>query len=373
MNRFIPISQPWITQRDIDYVTDAVQSGWVSSLGKYLEIFEENFARFAGTRYAITTSSGTTALHLVLAAMGIGAGDEVIVPDFTFVATANAVRYTGATVVCADIDEETLCLDPKSVERAITERTRAIIPVHVYGHPADMVELGKIAARHGIPLVEDAAESHGAEVLGKRVGSLGECGVFSFYGNKIITSGEGGMITTDNEELNQRIRHLRDHAMSKDKRYWHDCLGYNYRMTNLQAALGVAQLERIDQIIAKKREIFQKYRERLQGGRIRLNPQTDWAKNVYWMICLEVEGFDESRRDLLMQGLKQHGVDSRPYFYPVSDLPMYPESDTPVTHRIYQRGINLPSFFEMDDAAIEYVCEKVLEVLDEMKALGSEE
>ena len=368
MNDFIPISQPSITQKEIEYVTDAVTSGWVSSLGKYLEIFEEKFAEFAGTKYAITTANGTTALHLALAALGIKEGDEVIIPDFTFVATANAVKYTGATVVCVDIDEKSLCIDPKSIERAITERTRAIIPVHVYGHPADMVEIMKIAARHGLAVIEDAAEAHGAEVLGKRVGSIGRCGVFSFYGNKIITSGEGGMITTDDGELDQRIRVLRDHAMSKQKRYWHEMLGFNYRMTNLQAALGVAQLERIDELIARKREIFEGYRQRLSvDGRIRMNQEAGWAKNVYWMVCAECEGLDEGRREELMRRLRERGVDSRPYFYPVSDLPMYEKASTPVTHGIYAKGINLPSYYDLDDAAIGYVCENLRAVLDEMK------
>lgn len=365
---FIPISQPSITPKDIEYVTDAVSSGWVSSLGKYLEIFEEKFARFAGTKYAITTANGTTALHLALAALGIKGGDEVIVPDFTFVATANAVKYTGATVVCADIEKESLCIDPKSIEQAITGKTKAIIPVHLYGHPADMVEILEIARRHGLAVIEDAAEAHGAEVLGKRVGSLGNCGVFSFYGNKIITSGEGGMITTDDAELDRRIRVLRDHAMSKEKRYWHDMLGFNYRMTNLQAALGVAQLERIDQLIERKREIFASYRQRLSAdGRIRMNQEAKWAKNVYWMVCAEVEGLDEGRRDDLMRRLKERGIDSRPFFYPISDLPMYEKAATPVTHGIYAKGINLPSYYDLDDAAIGYVCDNLLAVLDEMK------
>ena len=368
MNDFIPISQPSITQKDIDYVTDAVKSGWVSSLGKYLEIFEEKFARFAGTRYAITTANGTTALHLALVALGIKAGDEVIIPDFTFVATANAVKYTGATVVCVDIEAGSLCIDPESIEKAITDKTRAIIPVHVYGHPADMVQIMDIARKHNLYVIEDAAESHGAEVLGKRVGSLADCGVFSFYGNKIITSGEGGMITTDDSDLNERIRVLRDHAMSKEKRYWHDMLGFNYRMTNLQAALGVAQLERIDEIVARKREIFSAYRKRLSGDkRIRMNTEADWAKNVYWMVCVEIDGFGEAERDLLMQRLKQKGIDSRPYFYPVSDLPMYEKALTPVAHAVYQRGINLPSYFDIEDAAIGYVCDTLLGILDEMK------
>ncbi|HWI40261.1 MAG TPA: DegT/DnrJ/EryC1/StrS family aminotransferase, partial [Verrucomicrobiae bacterium] len=329
---------------------------------------EERFAAFAGTKYALTTSSGTTGLHLALVAAGIGPGDEVIIPDFTFVATANAVQYTGAAPVCVDIDEETLCLDPRRVESAITGNTRAVMPVHAYGHPADMKALREIADRHGLFLIEDAAESHGAEVLGKRAGGLGDCGVFSFYGNKIITSGEGGMITTDDEVLYERMKLLRDHAMDKEKRYWHGSVGFNYRMTNLQAALGVAQLERIDAILARKREIFRRYSDRLaRRPGVRLNREASWARNVYWMVCVEVEGFDQERRDELMRLLRLRGVDSRPYFYPVSDLPMYNEASTPVTHAVYRRGINLPSYFDLGDGDIDFICSTLIEVLEGME------
>jgi perosamine synthetase len=361
---FIPISRPSITEREIACVTDAVRSGWVSSLGAYVDLFEQRFAACVGTRYAVTASNGTTALHLALAAHDIGPGDEVVIPDLTFVATANAVRYTGATVVCADVDADTLCLDPESLRQVVTERTRAVIPVHLYGHPADMTEILAVAREHGLIVIEDAAEAHGAELLGRRAGSLGRCGVFSFYGNKIITSGEGGMITTDDPGLHERLRLLRDHAMSRTKRYWHEQVGFNYRMTNLQAALGVAQLERIEELLARKREIFLRYRELLSGfPGIRLNREASWAKHVYWMVCLEVEGYDEAGRDRLMERLRQRGVDSRPYFYPVSDLPMYAAADTPVAHAVSRRGINLPSFADMDDASIVHVCESVAAVL----------
>ncbi len=365
INKFIPISQPSITQKEIDYVTEAVKSGWVSSLGKYLDIFEKKFSEFAGTKYAVTTSNGTTALHLALVASGVKRGDEVIIPDLTFVATANAVNYIGATVVFVDIEEDTLCIDPAKIENAITNNTKAIIPVHLYGHPANMIEINKIARKHNIAVVEDAAESHGAEVMGKKVGSFGQCGVFSFYGNKIITSGEGGMITTDDKDLYERLRLLRDHAMSKEKRYWHESVGFNYRMTNLQAALGVAQLSRINEILEKKREIFHAYSKRLSHHKkIKLNFEAPWAKNVYWMVCLEVEGFDESTRDVFMKELKNKGIDSRPYFYPISDMPMYEKARTPITHKVSQRGINIPSYFDIDNASIEYICDTILSIVD---------
>lgn len=361
---FIPISKPSITKKEIAYVTDAVRSGWVSSLGKYIDMFEEKFAAYCGTKYAVATSNGTTALHLVLAALGITARDEVIISDLTFVATGNAVKYTGAKVVTVDIEEETLCIKPEAIKKAITSKTKAIIPVHLYGHPANMEEINKIAKKHNLFVIEDAAEAHGAEVNGKKVGSLGHAGVFSFYGNKIITTGEGGMITTNDEELYKKMRYLRDHAMSKEKRYWHTEVGFNYRMTNLQAALGVAQLERIDELLAKKEEIFKWYQEGLKDVKgIRLNRQASWAKNVYWMVCLELDDYTEFQRDEFIQRLKSNNIDSRPYFYPLSDMPMYDDADTPIAHKVYKRGLNLPSYFDITKEEVDYICEKVKEIL----------
>ena len=361
---FIPISQPSITNKEIEYVTNAVKSGWVSSLGEYIDKFEKKFAEFCGVKYALATSNGTTALHLALVALGIKEGDEVIIPDFTFIATANAVKYTGAKVVTVDIEEDTLCINPKEIEKAITPNTKAIIPVHLYGHPANMEEINKIAKKYNLFVIEDAAEAHGAEINGKRVGSFGDVGIFSFYGNKIITSGEGGMITTNNKELYEKMKYLRDHAMSKEKRYWHTEIGYNYRMTNLQAALGVAQLERIEELLEKKREIFEWYREYLKDiPNIKLNFQKNGFKNVYWMICLEVIGYNEAKRDNLMKKLKEKGIDSRPFFYPISDMPMYEKANTPITHKVYQRGINLPSYYDLTKKEVKYICEKVIELL----------
>ena len=367
--RFFPVSQPSIGAREIAYVTDAVTSGWVSSLGHYIEDFERNFAAFCGTRFALTASNGTTGLHLALMALGIEAGDEVIIPDLTFIATANAVAYIGAVPVPVDIDAETLCISPAAIEKAITPKTRAIMPVHLYGHPADMDPINAIAKRRGLLVIEDAAEAHGAEYRGRRVGGLGACGVFSFYGNKVITSGEGGMITTDDETLYRKAKRLRDHAMSPTKRYWHEEIGFNYRMTNLQAALGVAQLERIDEFIAARREVMDAYRAEL-GARpgLRLNRDAEWARNAYWMICLEVEGMDEPARDRLMAALKQVGVDSRPYFYPVSDMPMYPGAVTPVTHRLSHSGINLPSYVGLTRDDIRFICGEVVRCLQGVTA-----
>lgn len=364
MTELIPISQPSITQVEISYVTKAITSGWVSSLGEYIDKFEEEFATFCNTEYALATSSGTTALHLALLAIGVGVDDEVIVPDLTFIATANAVKYTGANPVFIDIDPENLCISPDLIEKAITPKTKAIIPVHLYGHPADMDKIKVISKKYGLKVIEDAAEAHGAEYNGNKVGGLGDIGTFSFYGNKIMTSGEGGMITTNDKFLYTRMRLLRDHAMSNQKRYWHNEVGYNYRMTNLQAALGVAQLGRIDELLAKKKEIFEWYRKRLKNvDGIRLNHQAPWAKSAYWMVCLEIEGCNESRRNEFIENLKAKNIEARPYFYPVSDMPFYRKAHTPITHIIYQRGVNLPSYFDITEEQVNYICTSLAELI----------
>ncbi len=361
---FIPISQPSITQKEIDYVTDAVKSGWISSLGKYVEKFEKTFCEYCDTKYALTTANGTVALHLALAALGINQEDEVIVPDFTFVATANAVKYLGAKVITVDIDEETYCISPKAIEKAITSKTKAIVPVHLYGHPANMDEINKIAKNNNVFVIEDAAEAHGAEINGKKVGGLGEAGIFSFYGNKIITSGEGGMITTNNHILYEKMKYLRDQAMSSEKRYWHTEIGFNYRMTNLQAALALAQLERIDEILGKKLEIFSWYHNYLNNiSSIKLNYNLDNYKNVYWVICIELLNFSENERDALMAKLNKRNIDSRPYFYPISEMPMYSSVCTPVTKLISKRGINLPSYYDMTKDQVSYICKELKELL----------
>lgn len=359
---FIPISKPSITELEIEYVTDAIRSGWVSSHGRYIDIFEKKFAEYCGTKYALTTSSGTTALHLALVSYGIKEGDEVIVPDFTFISTANAVTYTGAKVVLVDIEEDTLCIDPVKVEKAITDKTKAIIPVHIYGHPANMIEINQIAQKYNLIVLEDAAEAHGAEVKSQKTGSLGHCGIFSFYGNKIVTCGQGGMLTTNDEKLYQRAKYLRQYANSEERQYWHEEIGYNYRMTNLQAALGLAQLERIDETIEKKREIFQLYQQKLGGiNGIKLNFTADWALNVYWLICLQVENYTETKRNIFMQFLRSKGIETRPFFNGLSDMPMYINNSqgTPVSHIISPRGVNLPSYWEIKAEDIDYICDCV--------------
>ncbi len=360
----IPISQPSITEKEIDYVKDAVKSGWVSSLGKYIDIFEDKFASYCGTNYAVATSNGTTALHLVLVSLGIKIDDEVIIPDLTFVATGNAVKYIGAKVITVDVEEDTLCISPAAIRKAITPKTRAIIPVHLNGHPANMEEINKIAKEYNLFVIEDAAEAHGAEFKGKKVGGLSNAGTFSFYGNKIITSGEGGMITTNDSDLYIKMRHLRDHAMSPSKRYWHTEVGFNYRMTNLQAALGVGQFERINEILEKRKEIFNWYYKGLKDVKgLKLNYEASWAKNVYWLVSIEIYGYLELERDNFIQKLKAKKIDSRPYFYPLSDMPMYDNASNETTNKVYQRGVFLPSFHDITKQQVDYICKVIEDIL----------
>lgn len=361
----IPISQPRISQREIDYVTDAVKSGWVSSLGRYVDSFEQQFAAFCGTRYAVSVSNATVGLHLALKVMGIGPGDEVIVPDLTFVATANAVVTAGAVPVMVDVRSDTWCIDPALVEAAITPRTKAIIPVHIYGHPADMAAIELLAKKHKLALIEDAAEAHGAAIGGRRVGGFGDCGVFSFYGNKIITSGEGGMITTNDDDFYAKARYLRDHAMSTEVRYWHTEVGYNYRMTNIQAALGLAQLEQIDTFLVEREAILAAYRKGLEPHGIVCNPVIG-AEPVNWISCAVIPGMDRKRRDAAALRLRARGVDTRPFFFPMSMFPMYAQQrrfETPVAHRLSESGFNLPTYIGLTEKDVVGICAAFMETL----------
>lgn len=351
----IPVSKPTISQEDIRLVTDAVSSGWVSSQGAYIERFEREFAEFCGVRHCVATSNGTVAIHLALKVLGIGRGDEVIVPDLTFVATANAVVLSGATPVIVDVRRSDWCLDPEAAARAVTARTRAIIPVHLYGHPAEMDALRDLARDRKLKIIEDAAEAHGAQYRGRKVGGLGDCATFSFYGNKIITTGEGGALTTDSDETAARARFLRDHGMSKERRYWHTEVGYNYRMTNLQAALGVAQLARIGSFISDRDRILETYRRCLAPEKLELNPHLDGSRPVNWITCVLLSGGGRVKRDAVMAKLKADGVDTRPFFYPLSELPMYEGRRNPVSAELSEKGMNLPTYPGLTDAEIETI------------------
>ncbi|MCO6451616.1 MAG: aminotransferase class I/II-fold pyridoxal phosphate-dependent enzyme [Caldilineales bacterium] len=351
----LPVAEPSFGEKELKYTAECVLTGWVSSAGPFVTRFEEMFAEFCGAKHAIAASNGTTALHLAMLALGIGPGDEVIVPTLTFIATANAVTYTGARPVFVDSEPETWNIDPAQIERAITPKTRAIIPVHLYGHPANMAAILDIAQRYGLFVVEDAAEAHGARYQNRIVGNLGDIGIFSFYGNKIITTGEGGMLVTDRTDLAERIRILRDHGMSPERRYWHTHLGYNYRMTNIQAALGVAQMERIDAILAAKRQLARTYGAGLAGVTgLSLPPAAAWADNVYWLYSIQVqpERFG-MRRDDLMAALQAMQIETRPLFPPVHQQPIYATGQRlPVAEALSQNGLSLPSSAALSPADI---------------------
>ena len=359
MNRKIPVAEPDLGSEELENVTKAVKSGWISSKGKFIEEFEEGFVRYLKMNFGVSTSNGTTALHLALAALGIHINDEVIVPTLTFIAVANAVRYTGAVPVFADSNPDYWCLDPKKIEKKITRKTKAIIAVHLYGHPCDMDSILKLAERHDLLVVEDCAEAHGAEYKGKKVGSFGAINCFSFYGNKIITTGEGGMCVTNDERLAEQMRILRDHGMSPKEKYWHEVIGFNYRMTNLQAAIGVAQLEKLDKFVEKKRknaEIYNKLLKNTKG--LELPPSMPWAKNVYWMYSVLVKNTALTNRDYLIKKLADSNIESRPFFHSIHTMPPYKEKVSyPVAEALSKEGLNLPSSVRLTEDDLRQIVE----------------
>ena len=360
------MAKPDIGEEEVANVTEAVKSGWVSSKGPFIERFENRFSSYIGVKHAIAASNGTVALHLALTALGVGRGHEVLVPSLTFIAAANAVTYTGAKPVFLDSHPDYWCIDPEAIKKSITDKTKAIVLVHLYGHPCDINHILEIARGKNLYVVEDCAEAHGAEYKGKRVGSFGDVSCFSFYGNKIITTGEGGMCLTNNEELAEKMRILKDHGMNPKKRYWHDVIGFNYRMTNLQAALGVAQLEKIERLIDRKREIAKTYKEILgQTDSVIVAPEMSWAKNTYWFYCILV---NSKVRDKLIVHLDQDGIETRPFFYPIHTLPPYSHGlKLPVAEQLSARGLNLPSgprITEDEICEVSSAIRKVLKLLD---------
>lgn len=363
-NVHMSLAQPQLNGNEYKYLMDAFLSTWISSTGKYITEFEENFSKYCGVQYGVATSNGTTALHLALAALGIGVGDEVIVPDLTFAATINAVIYTGATPVIVDIEEDSWCIDPNEIEKAITPRTKAIIPVHIYGQPCDMDKICKIAKENNLYIVEDCAEAHGAEWKNKKVGSFGIISCFSFYGNKVITTGEGGMCITDSGELNDKMRILRDHGMSKEKRYYHEVVGFNYRMTNLQAAIGTAQIERIDDILRWRAELEGQYRQLFSGVNGVTLQRNDFnnRKKIAWLISILI---DESKRDKVLLKLKDNGIDVRSFFIPLSEMDIYKKyaKKCNISNKISKMGLNLPTTFEVKKEEIEKIAALIVDVL----------
>lgn len=367
MDRFIPVAAPALVGREKEYVLDCMESTWISSGGKYIEKFESAFAEFCHVKHAISCCNGTVALHLALLAMGVGPGDEVIVPTLTFVATANAVAYCGARPVFVDSEAETWNMDAQLVERAITPRTKGIIAVHLYGHPADMEPLTRLARERGLFIIEDAAEAHGAEYKGQRVGSIGEIATFSFYGNKIITTGEGGMVTTNDDHLARHVRQLKGQGQDPDHRYWFPMLGYNYRMTNIEAAIGLGQIERIDWHTARRRETAEWYRKHLGDfPQFTLSPEASWARNAYWINCVLLAEDFPLGRDAVMVELAKAGIETRPFFYPMHTLPMYQETAAgqqfPVAESLARRGFNVPSSATLTEEEVAYVCHALIDL-----------
>ncbi len=358
--RILPVSETRLDGREQEYLAECVRSNWVSSAGPFVRRFEEAFAAAAGCRHGIACTSGTAALHLALAALGVGPGDEVVIPAFTMIATPNAVRYTGATPVLADSEPETWNVDPAAVEARITSRTKGIVAVHTYGHPADAAALGRIAGEHGLFLLEDAAEAHGAAFEGRPVGSLGDAATFSFYGNKIVTTGEGGMVTTNDDAIARTARRLRDHAFSADRHFWHTFLGYNYRMTNLQAAVGLAQTERLGSLVEARRRVAGWYREGLAGiPGLTVPRERSGVESVFWMFGILVgEEFGLSR-DALRARLAESGIETRSFFVPIHLQPVYLASCRgerhPVAEDLCARGLYLPTSPLLSEADVERV------------------
>ncbi|MEA2235599.1 MAG: perosamine synthetase [Thermoanaerobaculia bacterium] len=373
----IPVSGPWITQKEIDYVMDAVSNAWYANANVFHHRFEKAFADYIGVRYAIALPSCTAGIHLALAALGIGPGDEVIVPEATWIASAAPITYVGAATVFADIDEKSWCLDPESFERAITPRTKAVIPVDLYGSPADLAAIEAIADHHGIAVIEDAAEAIGAEYFGRRAGSFGRAGVFSFHGSKTLTTGEGGMLVTDDEQLFGRASVLRDHGRAPgDTMFFNREVAFKYKMSSMQAALGLAQLERVDELVDRKREIFQWYREKLADRpELTLNDEAPGTKNAYWMITVIVDPELGVSKEELIHQLREADIDTRPFFHPLSSIPAYAGSPSaigarernPVAYRIAPYGVNLPSGLNLTKEDVLRVCEVLVDAVEALR------
>ena len=375
------VSGPSITQKEIDYVRDAVASAWYGNANVYHERFERAFADYLGVRYAMALPSCTSGLHLALAALGVGPGDEVVVPDVTWIASSAPVSYVGATPVFADVDERTWCLSADSFAACVTPRTKAVIPVDLYGNQPDWAAVRAVAAEHGIAVVEDAAEAVGSEYNGRKAGTFGRVGVFSFHGSKTLTTGEGGLLATDDAELFARAQFLRDHGRKPgDKMFFNHEVAYKYKMSSMQAALGLAQLERIEELVAHKRDIYRWYAEELAGlDGVTLNYEAPGTKNVYWMVTVILDPRFGLRKEQLMARFAERNIDCRPFFHPLSSIPAY--RDTPqaeaararnhVSYRVSPYGLNLPSGMDMTEAKVGRVCATLREILADAEAAAT--
>jgi perosamine synthetase len=362
----IRVCEPTLCGNELAYVTDAIQTNWISSAGNYIRRFESLFAEKMGSRYGIACANGTVALHLALATLGLDPGDEVIIPTFTMIATANAVTYCNAVPVLVDSEMGTWNMDPEQIEAKITPRTRAITVVHTYGHPVDMDAINEIAARHGLFVLEDAAEAHGAVYKGRPVGSLGDAASFSFYGNKIVTTGEGGMITTNREDVARLAWNLRDHAFSTERHFWHRFVGFNYRMTNLQAAVGLAQTEQMESFVHARRQhaaLYTRLLREIPG--VVTPPEASWARNVYWMYGILLDPEFGISRDELRVRLARRGIETRTFFIPMHCQPIYFEQYRgqryPVAEDLCRRGLYLPSASGLTEEQVRIVVDAVRE------------
>ena len=357
---------PSISAREAAYAYDATISGWNTNWSKYLSSFEKQFAQYIGVKHAIATSSCTGALQIALLALDIGKGDEVIVPDQTWVATANAVRYVGATPIFADIELDSWNIDIQSIKKLVSRKTKAIIPVHMYGHPARMTEIVEFANKNNIHIVEDAAPAIGAEWEGKRCGSFGTLAGFSFQGAKLMVTGEGGMLVTNDDSVYEKALKIWDQGRNPKKTFWIDAEGVKFKMSNVQAALGLAQLERVDELIEMKRRIFKWYQEGLSGIKhIRLNEEVTHAKSIYWMTSILLDDDIQISRDALISQLKQHNIDSRPVFPAISQYPIWDRKQAaqPVADKVAKRALNLPSGVCLKKDEVMYVTKKISEIL----------
>lgn len=357
---------PSITTREIEHVMEAVTYGWNSRHSEFIRTFQEAFAAYIGTKYAMCTSSCTGALHLSLAGLGIKPGDEILVPEITWVASGFAPTYVGAKPVFVDIEPDTWCMSPESIVRHITPKTRAIMPVHLYGHPCDMDAIMEIARQYKLFVIEDAAPSAGSSWNGRKTGSFGDASAFSFQGAKIMVSGEGGMFCTNDVDLYKKAQYLNDYAVDSNKSFWVEEIGYKFRMSNIQAALGLAQLKRLDELVERKRTIFGWYQERLGNtAGIALSAERPQARNNYWMPSLVLNDAIKMEVGEFRAKLKELMVDTRPFFYPMSSLPMFSsqEADNPVAFGLWRRGVNLPSGHNLAEDDIDYICQSIHRVL----------
>ncbi len=366
MNR-ISIANPVFNGNEKKYLNECIDTGWVSANGRFIKEFEDKFAEFCGSKYAISCSNGTVSLHLILLGLGIGPGDEVIMPTLTYIATANCVRYCGATPVFVDSDLHTFNIDPNKIEEKITNKTKAIMPVHLYGLSADMDPIMKIAEKYNLHVIEDAAEAHGAEYKGKKVGSIGKAASFSFFGNKVITSGEGGMVTTDDDELYKRMKLLKGQAVSSEKRYWHVDVGYNYRMTNMQAAVGLGQLENIGWHMEQRKRIADLYRKYLSDvtDYVVLQEEPESYKHVYWMSNVILQDNVKKERDIVMKEMEDCNIEMRPVFYPMHIMPPYFDNSVsyPVAEMLGSRGISLPSHALLTEIDVNFICDNLKRIV----------